>query len=95
MEVAIAHTGPARTVMLTGCHSTSGTQNHSGRPTRPSLPRGGAVAAASVGTESAPIPTLSRSTGLIAGVPVLVLTCTSWPPSGPRFEPGQVMMSHW
>ena len=67
---AVAQTGPALTVTLTLTHCARGTQNHSGRPTSPGLPRGGAVAALSVGTRRSPIAIFSRSNGLIAGAPV-------------------------
>src|ERR1700689_4368732 len=71
---AVAQTGPAATVTLVPRHCDLGTQNHSGNPTSPSLPIGGAVCAVSVGTESSPIAILSSSTGLIAGAPVVLLT---------------------
>src|SRR5215469_10728263 len=95
LATASAHTGPAVTVMLTFRHWPRGTQNHSGKPTSPFRPMGGAVCAVSVGTDSSPMAILSSSTGLMAGAPVVTLTWTSWPPSGPWLDPGQVMMSHW
>src|ERR1700744_1547468 len=94
LAVATANTGPAASVTLVFRHCDFGIQNHSGRPTSPSLPIGGAVLAVSVGTDNSPIAILSSSPGLIAGAPDLVLPCTSGPPIAPA-APGQVMMSHW
>ena len=74
---ASAKTGPAETVTEVFFQLPDGTQNHSGNPTRPSLPLGGAVCTGSVGTCSSPMAIFSRSTGLMAGAPVVVLTWTS------------------
>ena len=47
--VTLAHTGPTETSAVTGRHWLAGSQIHSGSPTSPSCPGGGAVTGAGKG----------------------------------------------
>src|SRR5215469_12675363 len=84
VAVTLAQTGPARTVMLRGCQAVLGTQNHSGKPTSPSWPEGGAVDGDSDGTRSSPYAWIISCCGVTCAVTVPVLTrMTTTPGSVP------------
>ena len=93
MAVTWAQTAPTwRRWVRTGCQAGGGTQNHSGSPTRPSFPRGGAVAACRVGTVSWPSTSCSSSWGVTAGAAPAPSATRVTPPNGEL--PGQVIAAH-
>ena len=65
--VTCAHTPPALTVAVTGCHWAGAIQNHSGRPTSASVPRGRAVSTSGSGRASSFCAQASSCWGVTAG----------------------------
>ena len=81
VAVTCAQTGPAVTRGERTGPQPRGIQYHSGRPTRPFLVRGGAVAGAVTGMCSRPLAYSISSRGVILGTPVALETSVT-PPNG-------------